>query len=109
MLGHQLIFRQLLEHPVWVGALFIDFVHRHNNGHVGGFGVVDGFHGLRHDAVVGGHHQNGHVGDLGAAGAHRGKGRVAWGIQKGNQPLIQLHLVSADMLGDAAGFATGDI
>ena len=35
-------------------------------GHMRGLGVVDGFHGLRHDAVVGGDHEDRDVGEFGA-------------------------------------------
>ena len=58
--------------------------------------------GLRHDAVVGRHHQHGHVGDLSAARTHGGKGRVAGGVEEGDIPVVDLHPVGADVLGDAA-------
>ena len=70
----------------------------------------DGFHRLRHDAVIGGHHQNHQIGDLGAARAHRGEGGMARRVQEGDLLAgFQLHLIGADMLGDAAGFAGHDI
>ena len=81
-------------------------------GHVGGLGVVDGFEGLRHHAVVGGNHDDDDVGDLGAAGTHAGKRFVARGVEEDDLAagsrgafLGELHLVGADVLGDAAGFA----
>ena len=63
--------------------------------------------GLRHHAVVGGDHQDHDVGDLGAAGAHRGERGVAGGVDEGDllAAFRRGHLVGADMLGDAAGFA----
>ena len=67
--------------------------------------MVDGLHRLGHDAVVGGHHQDGHVGNHGAAGPHGGKGFVAGGVQEGDGIALHVHLVGADVLGDAAGFA----
>ena len=50
----------------------------------GGLGVGDGFDGLRHDAVIGGHHQHDDIGDLGAARAHRGKGGMAGRVEEGD-------------------------
>ena len=44
--------------------------------------VIDGFEGLRHDAVVGRNHQHHDVGHLGAAGAHAGKRFVARRIEE---------------------------
>ena len=56
------------------------------------------------------------VGDLGAAGTHAGEGFVAWGVEEddlaakgGRIRLCDLHLVGADVLRDAAGFAAGDV
>ena len=48
-------------------AGFIAFIHGDHDGHVGGFGVINGFDGLRHDAVVGGDDQDDDVGDAGTA------------------------------------------
>jgi hypothetical protein len=78
--------------------------------------VVDGLKRLRHDAVVGGDHDDHDVGDLGAAGTHAGKGFVTRRIEEDDLAagsrrafLGELHLVSADVLGDAAGFAGCDV
>ena len=103
---------ELLLHAVGIGFGLVDLVDGHDDRHVGGLGVVDGFEGLRHHAVVGGHHDHHDVGDLGAAGAHAGKGFVARRIEEddlaagGRRAFLgELHLVGADVLGDAAGFA----
>ena len=64
---------------------------------------------LGHDAVLGGHHQNGDIRHHGAAGAHGGKGLMAGGIQKCDGLAIDLHLIGADVLGDAAGLAAGHV
>ena len=61
--------------------------------------------GLRHDAVVGRHHQHHDVGDLGAAGAHAGEGFVAGRIDEDDLAAVHLHVIRADVLGDAAGLA----
>ena len=67
------------------------------------------FDRLRHDAVVGGDHQHDDVGELGAAGAHRGERRVARRVEEGDDALVGFDVVRADVLGDAAGFAGGDL
>ncbi len=82
--GTSAVFGELLLDPVGVGAGLVHLVDGHDDGHVGGLGVVDGLNGLRHDAVVGGHDQDGDVGDLGAAGAHGGEGFVAGRVEEGD-------------------------
>ena len=72
-------------------------------------GVVDGFDGLRHDAVVGGHDENHDVGGLGAAGAHGGEGGVARGVDEGDRLVVPHDLVGPDVLGDATGLAGHDV
>ena len=67
--------------------------------------MVDGFYRLGHDAVIGGNDQYGNIGDLRTAGSHRGKGGVTGGIQEGDGTTVHLHLISTDVLGDAARFA----
>ena len=100
---------QLGADPFGVGALFVDLVDGDQDRHVGGAGVVDRLFGLRHDAVVGGDDDHGDVGDLGAAGAHRREGGVAGGVEEGDRLLVVVHLVGADVLGDATGLAGGDL
>ena len=75
-----------------------------------GLGVIDRLDGLRHHAVVGGDHQDHDVGDLGAAGAHGGEGLVARRVDEGDLGAgRRLHLIGADMLGDAAGLLRDDV
>ena len=78
-------------------------------GTLGRPGVIDGFEGLRHDAVVGRHHQHHDVGDLGAAGAHAGEGFVAGRIDEDDLAAVLLHVIGADVLRDAAGFLAGHV
>ena len=47
--------------------------------------------------------------DLGAAGAHGGERLVARGVEEGDRPAVVVDLVGADVLGDAAGLALGDL
>jgi hypothetical protein len=62
----------------------VDLVDRHHQRHAGRLGVVDGFDGLRHHAVVGRHHQDDDVGGLGAARTHGGERLVARGVEEGD-------------------------
>ena len=105
LLGHQTVFRQLLHDPVGVGIFLINLIDGHDNGNIGGLGVVDGFHGLGHDAVIRSHHQNGDVRHHGAAGTHGGESLMARSIQEGDGLAVDLRLIRADVLGDAAGLA----
>ena len=109
LLGGDLHLGELAADLFRVGALFVDLVDGDQHRHVGGAGVVDRLFGLRHDAVVGGDDDDDHVGDLGAAGAHRREGGVARGVEEGDRLLVVVDLVGADVLGDAAGLARGDL
>ena len=71
--------------------------------------MVDRFDRLRHHAVVGRHHQHRNVGGLGAARTHRREGGVARRVDEGDLLALQLDLVGADVLGDAARFAGHDV
>ena len=71
--------------------------------------MVDGFDGLRHNAVIGSHYQNGNIGYLGAAGAHGSKSLMARCIQEGDLLSVGFHLIRTDMLGDTACFGGGDM
>ena len=76
------------------------------------FDMAERFEGLRHHTVIRRDDEDDNVGDVGAASAHRAEGRMTRCIQK--RDLLQLVFafrmrkrngVSADMLGDATGFA----
>jgi hypothetical protein len=71
--------------------------------------MVDRFDRLRLQPVIGRHHEHRDVGDIGATRAHFGEGFVARRIEEGDlAPVGCPHLIGADMLGDAAGFARLD-
>ena len=55
-LADQLMLGQLLLDPLRIGAFLIDLVDGNDDGHSCRLGVVDGFYGLGHDAVVRCHH-----------------------------------------------------
>ena len=108
-LADQAVFGQFLLDLVDVGAGLIDLVDGNNDLNAGCLRMVDGFDGLRHDAVVGCHDQDRDIGRLGAAHTHGGEGFVAGGIQEGDLPAVDLDHVCTDVLRDAAGFAGGDV
>ena len=92
-----------------VGALLVDLVDGDDDRNVGRLGVIDRLVGLRAGAVVGGDHDHGDVGHTRAAGTHRGERLVARGVEEGDQVIVVLDLVGADVLGDAAGLALGHV
>ena len=104
------VLQQFGLHARRIGVALVDLVDGHDHRHARRLGVRDGFDRLRHDAVIGGDHQDDQIGDLGAARAHRGEGGVAGRVEEGDLlAALQLHLIGADMLGDAAGLAGHDV
>ncbi len=99
------MFGQLGVNAVDVAAGQVDFVQRDDDGDVGRLGVMYGFDGLRHYAVVGGDDQHDDVGHIGASCPHSRKCLVARGIEECNLALADVYLVCADVLGDSACFA----
>ena len=72
--------------------------------------MADRLDGLRHHAVIGGHHQDHDVGNAGAAGAHGGESLVARRVDECDLFAGRhLHLIGADVLGDATGLAGRDV
>ena len=109
-LHDDLVLQQVGAHALGVRVGLVDLVDGHDHLHVGGLGVIDGLHRLRHHAVVGGHHQHHQVGDLGAACAHGREGLVARRIDEGDLLAVgRHHLIGADVLRDASGLAGHDI
>ena len=64
--------------------------------------MVNRLDGLWHDTIIGRHDDHRDIGDLGAAGAHRRERLVARCIEEGDLAPIDLDLIGADVLGDAA-------
>ena len=102
-LGH------LAAHALRIGPLLVDLVDRDDDRHVGRLRVVDRLFGLRLHAVVGRDHDHGDVGDAGAARTHGGERLMARGVEERDELVAVVHLVRADVLGDATGLARGDL
>ncbi len=102
-------FGKLAQNAVRVRAGLVHLVDSYDYGHIRGARMVDGFPCLLHHAVISRDNQDDQVGDLGAAGAHGRECLVAGCVKKDNFAALCPDMVGADMLGDAAGFATGDI
>ena len=109
------IFRQqaaigkLLLDALGLRIRLVDLVDRDDHRHAGRPGVIDGLERLRHDAVVGRDNQHDDIGYLGAAGTHAGECLVARSIDEDDLAAVLLDVIGADVLGDAAGFAAGDV
>ena len=87
----------------------IDLVDRDHDLHMRrGFRVADRFERLRHQAVIRRDHEDNDVGHMRAARAHRGESGVARRIEKRDARAFVIDGVSADVLGDPAGFARRD-
>ena len=104
-LRHQAVLGERLFDPFRVGVGFVDFIDRHDQGHLGGFGVVDGLDGLGHDPVIGRHHEDDDIRHLRPAGAHGREGLMAGRVQEDDPAVIHLDFVGSDVLGDASRFA----
>ena len=76
--------QQFGAHALGLGVGFVDLVDGDDDRHLRRLGVVDRFHRLRHDAVVGRDHENDDIGYLGAARAHRRERGVAGRIDEGD-------------------------
>src|SRR5690242_3318714 len=109
LLGHQAVLGELGPHPLRVGALLVDLVDRHDDGHARRLRVVQRLGGLRLHAIVGRDHQDHQVGGLGPAGSHGRERLVTRGVDEGDLALVAVdlggYLVRADVLGDPAGLA----
>ena len=106
---HQAAIGKLALHTLGFRAGLIHFVDGHDDGHTRSLGVIDGFEGLRHHAVIGGDHEHDDVRNLRAARAHASEGFVAGRVNENHFAAMHGHLISADVLRDSSGFASGHI
>src|SRR6266704_3584863 len=108
-LGHHCLRHQLLLDFFRVRLVLVDLVDRHDDGDFGRSGVMNRLDRLRHHTVVRSNHQHDDVGHFCTACAHRRKRLVARRIQECDHAARRLDVVGADVLGDAARFARGDL
>ena len=71
--------------------------------------MVDGFDGLRLDAVVRGDHEHHDVGDADAARPHERERLVTGRVEEGDLAATLLDLIGADVLRDPAVLAADDV
>ena len=95
--------------PVGVGVGLVDLVEGDDDRHLGRLGVADRLERLGHDPVVGRDHDDRDVGHPGAAGAHRGERLVARRVEEDDALAVVGDLARADVLGDPAALAGGDL
>src|SRR6185312_7208024 len=100
---------ELLHDAIRIGVRLVHLVDRDDDRHFGRANVADRFDRLRHDAVVGRDDEHRDVGNLRAARSHRGERFVTGRVDEGDLAIAALDRVGADALGDAAGFAAGDV
>ena len=103
--GDQAMFGECIPHAIRIGAGLVDLVDGHNERNAGGFGVMNRFDRLRHDAVVCCHDQDDDIRDLGATRAHGGEGLMARRIEERHLLATDADRIGADVLRNAAGFA----
>ncbi len=107
--GVQTVGGKLAEDHVGIGIGAVDLVHRHDDRHAGGAGVIDRFDRLRLHAFGGGDDQHDHIGHVRSAGAHGGERLVAGRVDEGDALFAELDHPGGGVLGDSAGFAGGDV
>ena len=71
--------------------------------------MINGFLGLRHDAVIRGHNQHHDVCYFRPTRTHARERFVARRIHKNHAALVHHHFVRPDVLRDSTGFACGNI
>ena len=109
LLGNEVVLGQLLLDLLGIRAVLIHLVDGDDDGNARCFRVVDRLNGLGHDAVVRRDNEDRDIGNHRASRAHGGERFVTGGIEEGDGLAVDLHAVRADVLGDAARFACGDV
>ncbi|MNZ67818.1 hypothetical protein D3C78_860740 [compost metagenome] len=109
VLGGHAFDGQFVADAIDIGTRLVDLVHRNHQRNASCLGMLNGFAGLRHHAVVRRHHQDDDVGSLGTTGTHCGERSVAWGIEEGDHAAVGFHVVGTDVLGNTTGFASGNL
>ena len=104
---------QLAADLLRIGAVHVDLVDRNDDLDARRLRMVDGLDRLGHDAVVRCYDEHGDVGDVGPSRTHLGEGLVAGRVDEGDRPVLtlvlEMHLVGADVLRDAAVLGVDDV
>ncbi len=95
---------QFLLNTVGVCAFLVHFVNGNNDGNPSCLCVVNGFHRLGHNAVIGSNHKNGNIRNVRTTRPHGSKRLMSGCVKEGNIPAAVLHLISTNMLRNAACF-----
>ena len=107
-LRHQTIFGHLATYAIRIGGFLIDLRNSNDNRNIRSLRVVNSFHRLRHNTVIGSDHNNSQVCRFSTTCTHSGKCFVTWGINKSDNASASIHrqtyLVSTDMLGNSTRF-----
>ncbi len=107
--GDQAEAREAFHRLLRIGFGFVDLRQRHDDRHFGCTCVRQRFFGARHRTVVGCDDEHDQVDGFRAACAHRREGGVTGSVDDRERvALLRFHLIRADVLRDAAGFALGD-
>ena len=108
-LGNKLILCKLLLNLLGVSADLIHLINSHDHRNSGSLGVVDSLNGLRHNTVVRRNYENCDIRYLSASCAHCGERLVSGGVEEGDRSAVYRHPVRADVLGNTACLACGNV
>ena len=101
VLRNQFILCQLLFHTLDVCARLVDLVDGNNDLYPGCLRVVNRLHSLRHHAVIRCNHQDCDIRGICSTHTHCGKRLMSRSIKECNLFSVDLHHISADVLGDS--------
>ena len=97
-------------HPVRIRIGPVHLVDRNDDRNTGCLCMIDGFHRLRHDAVIGSYHEHDDIRSIRTARPHGRERFMAGGIEERDLVTARHpHLVGTDMLRDATGLTGDDV
>ena len=109
LFGDEPVIRQLLAHLTHIRIRFVDFVDGDQDGDLGILGMVERLNRLGHHPIIACDHQHHDIGHLRPSGPHGGKGFMAGSVQEDHSPMVQLNLVSTDVLSDLPMLGGNDV
>ena len=102
--GKKAVLRKLLLYAVDIRAGFVDLVDCYDYIYISCFCVIDSFHCLRHDTVIGSDDQHRDIGGVCAAHTHGCECLVTRCVKEGDLLTVDSDHICANVLRDAAGF-----